>query len=113
MSRNFVRGQSIRQGPPGTAAPVGRGTPIGVRRHESFRPIGRWRLNLEYSNAGGTLALGFPEPDCWGPASAAEAIPLPKAKPRALREHFVVPSIRRGDVACAEWPNIRRFEHFP
>jgi hypothetical protein len=29
-----------------------------------------------------------------------------------MREHFVVPSIRRGDVACAEWPNIRRFEHF-
>jgi hypothetical protein len=29
-----------------------------------------------------------------------------------MREHFVVPSIRRRDVACAEWPNIRRFEHF-
>ena len=33
-------------------------------------------------------------------------------KPRALREHFVVPSIGSRDVACAEWPNIRRFEHF-
>jgi hypothetical protein len=29
-----------------------------------------------------------------------------------VREHFVVPSIRSRDVACAEWPNIRRFEHF-
>ena len=29
-----------------------------------------------------------------------------------MREHFVVPSIGRRDVACAEWPNIRRFEHF-
>jgi hypothetical protein len=29
-----------------------------------------------------------------------------------MREHFVVPSIRRRDVACAEWPNIRCFEHF-
>jgi hypothetical protein len=29
-----------------------------------------------------------------------------------MREHFVVPSIRRRDVACAEWPYIRRFEHF-
>ena len=44
--------------------------------------------------------------------SAADAIPLPKAKPRALREHFVVPAIRSRDVACAEWPDIRRFEHF-
>jgi hypothetical protein len=23
-----------------------------------------------------------------------------------------VPSVRSRDVACAEWPNIRRFEHF-
>jgi hypothetical protein len=29
-----------------------------------------------------------------------------------VREHFVVPSIGSRDVACAEWPNIRRFEHF-
>jgi hypothetical protein len=27
-------------------------------------------------------------------------------------EHFVVPSIRSREVARAEWPNIRRFEHF-
>jgi hypothetical protein len=44
--------------------------------------------------------------------SATDAISLPKPKPRAMREHFVVSSIRRTDVACAEWPNIRRFEHF-
>src|SRR5580704_13210075 len=29
-----------------------------------------------------------------------------------MREHLVMPSIGSGDVACAEWPNIRRFEHF-
>jgi len=29
-----------------------------------------------------------------------------------MREHFVVPSIRSSDVACAEWPDIRRFKHF-
>jgi len=29
-----------------------------------------------------------------------------------MREHFVVSSIRSGDVGCAEWPRIRRFEHF-
>ena len=69
-------------------------------------------MNLEYSNSGGTLAFDFPEPDCWGLASAAEAIPLPNSEPRAVREHFIVPSIGSRDVACAEWPNIRRFEHF-
>jgi len=29
-----------------------------------------------------------------------------------MREHFVMPSIRSRNVARAEWPNIRRFEHF-
>jgi hypothetical protein len=47
-----------------------------------------------------------------GFTSAADAVLLPKSKPRAVREHFVVPSIGSRDVACAEWPNIRRFEHF-
>jgi hypothetical protein len=27
-------------------------------------------------------------------------------------KHFVVPPIGSRDVAWAEWPNIRRFEHF-
>jgi hypothetical protein len=44
--------------------------------------------------------------------SATDAVLLPKLKPRAVREHFVVASIRRRDVAYAEWSNIRRFEHF-
>jgi hypothetical protein len=29
-----------------------------------------------------------------------------------MGEHLVVPSIGGSDVACAEWPNIWRFEHF-
>ena len=29
-----------------------------------------------------------------------------------MGEHLVVPSIGSSDVACAEWSNIRRFEHF-
>ena len=29
-----------------------------------------------------------------------------------MREHFIVPSVRSRDVACAEWSNVRRFEHF-
>jgi hypothetical protein len=37
---------------------------------------------------------------------------MPKPKPGAVRERFIVPSIRSGDVAGAEWSNIRRFEHF-
>jgi hypothetical protein len=45
-------------------------------------------------------------------SSATDAVPLPQLKPRAMCEHFVVPAIGSRDVACAEWPNIRRFEHF-
>jgi hypothetical protein len=37
---------------------------------------------------------------------------LPQLEPEDLREHFVVPSIGCREVACPEWPNIRRFEHF-
>ena len=29
-----------------------------------------------------------------------------------MREHFIVSSIGSRDVACVEWSNIRRFEHF-
>jgi hypothetical protein len=100
----------IRQRPAQHCSSGGRRTPIGVRRHEFFRPIGRLRLNLKYSNSGGTLAFDFPEPDCWGLASATEAIPLPKAKPRTLREHFVVPSIRSRKIAWAQRSNVRHRE---
>jgi hypothetical protein len=50
-----------------------------------------------------TPAVGF--------NSAANPEMLPKPKPRAMREHFVVSSIRSGDVSCAEWSNIRGLEH--
>ena len=40
------------------------------------------------------LAFGF--------ASTANPILLPKPKPRAMREHFVVPPIRSREVACAQ-----------
>jgi hypothetical protein len=30
-----------------------------------------------------------------------------------VRERLIVPSIRSGYIACAEWSNVRRFEHFP
>jgi hypothetical protein len=29
-----------------------------------------------------------------------------------MGEHLVVPSIGGRDVTCAEWSNVRRFEHF-
>lgn len=37
---------------------------------------------------------------------------LPQLEPRAMREHLIVPTIRSRDVACAEWPYVRGFEHF-
>jgi hypothetical protein len=61
----------------------------------------------------GQAALALNPKPAFGFPSATDAIPLPKPKPRAVREHFVVPSIRRSDVACAERPNIRCLEHFP
>ena len=57
-----------------------------------------------------TLALN-PKP-ALGFATAANTEMLPESKPRALREHFIVPSIGGRDVAWAKRPNIRRFEHF-
>ena len=48
----------------------------------------------------------------FGFATAANAELLPKLKPRALREHFVVPSIGSGNIAGVERPDVRRFEHF-
>src|SRR6267154_6537794 len=64
----------------------------------------------QYPNSCGGLALRLSH--YWSLRSATDAIPLPKAKPRTMRKHFVVPSIGCRDVACAEWPNIRRCEHF-
>jgi hypothetical protein len=58
------------------------------------------------------LAVDFAQPECGTLRSATDAISLPQPKPRAMRERFVVPSIRSRDVAWAEWPYIRRFEHF-
>jgi hypothetical protein len=37
---------------------------------------------------------------------------MPQAEPWAVRQRLVVPSIRGRDIACAEWPNVRRVEHF-
>lgn len=44
--------------------------------------------------------------------SAANAIALPEAKPRAVREHRVVSSIGGRNVTFAEGPDIRRLKHF-
>jgi hypothetical protein len=60
----------------------------------------------------GKAALALNPKPAFGFTSAANSILLPKPEPRAMREHFVMPSIGSRDVACAEWPDIRRFEHF-
>ncbi len=48
----------------------------------------------------------------FGVGSAAKSVTLPESKPGALGELLIVPPIRRRNVACGEWPDIRRFEHF-
>ena len=89
----------------------------GLRRNASPVSSGRHtrigtRSDLLILALDGQAALTLNPKPAFGFTSAAEAIPLPKTKPPALREDFVVPSIGGRDVACAEWPNIRRFEHF-
>jgi hypothetical protein len=60
----------------------------------------------------GSVALALNPRPASGFTTAANSELPPQSKPRAMREGFVVPSIGGRDVACAEWPNIRRFEHF-
>ena len=43
---------------------------------------------------------------------ATDAIPLPKSKPRAMREHFVVPPIQSFEVSRIQRPDVRGLEHF-
>lgn len=42
--------------------------------------------------------------------SAANPVLLPQPKPRALREHIVVPSIRRREIVLAQRPAVRHSE---
>src|SRR4029077_3678243 len=77
----------------------------------------RWEISsffLRHSSRPFTagLALPFAQSKHWGLGSATHAITLPKMKPRAMCEHFVMPSIGSRDVARAQWPGIRSFEHF-
>lgn len=58
------------------------------------------------SNPSGDLALDFPKPNRRRLATAADAVALPEAKPRAMREPLIVPSIGSQDIARAERPGI-------
>jgi len=60
----------------------------------------------------GKAALALNPKPAFCITSAANSVLLPQSEPRAMREHLVVSSIRSRDVGCAEWPRIRRFEHF-
>jgi hypothetical protein len=55
-------------------------------------------------------ALGLNPKPAFRFRSAANAIALPNAKPRAMREHFVVSSIRSREVARAQRPGIGHCE---
>jgi hypothetical protein len=58
------------------------------------------------------LPIDFTQLEHWGLGSATNSVLLPKLKPRAMCEHLIVPSIGCRDVACGQWPNVWRFEHF-
>ena len=42
--------------------------------------------------------------------AAANAVALPNPEPRAMRKHFVVPSIPSREVARAQWSSVRHCE---
>jgi hypothetical protein len=83
-------------------------------------PVRDWRKGAKVTvgagfvrlGAAGTSAFNFAQSKRGRLKSATDAITLPNPEPRALREHFVVPSIGSRDVAWAEWPYIGRVEHF-
>jgi hypothetical protein len=56
------------------------------------------------------IGFRFPQAGVSEIGSATDAIPRPQPEPRTIREHFSAPSIRSPEVACAERPDIRRFE---
>jgi hypothetical protein len=60
--------------------------------------------HLGFNTVKAALALN-PKP-AFGFTSAADPKILPQPKPRAMREHFVVPSIRSRHGARAQWPNV-------
>src|SRR5215472_12272645 len=47
----------------------------------------------------GSLTLHFTQSDYWRLRSAADAIPLAELEPRAVRQHFIVPSICSREIA--------------
>ncbi len=61
-------------------------------------------------NLCGGLAFNSVESEYRGLRSATDAIPLPQPKPRAVREHFVVPSIRSRKVGWAKRSSVGRGE---
>ena len=58
------------------------------------------------------LAFSLRQLKHWRLRPAADPEILPDPEPRAMGKRLIVPSIGGRDVACAEWPNVRRFEHF-
>ena len=59
-------------------------------------------ITLEEKVADRPLAFDFPQSKHWGLRSAANPVPLPQPKPRAMRERIVVPSIGSGEVTRAQ-----------
>ena len=58
------------------------------------------------------LTLSFAQSEHRILRSATDSEILPEPEPRTFGMHFIMPSIRGRDIACAEWPDIWRFEHF-
>jgi Protein of unknown function (DUF3592) len=112
-----------------------RNTPIGTKLSAQYNPdnpkLNLLEIDLRYGTRVGpshsvseegswkclrrcceVLAAPFGQLEHWSLWSAADSAVLPQPEPRAVRQLFIVASICSRDVVCAEWPNIRCFEHF-
>jgi hypothetical protein len=72
----------------------------------------REKMRAATSEGTGSSTVNFPKLEGRSLGAATNSVPLPKPKPRAMREHLVMLSIGSSDVACCQWPNVRRLEHF-
>jgi Protein of unknown function (DUF3592) len=82
-------------------------TPIGTKLFAQYKPDNPKWLRTCYE----VLAPCFGQLEHWSLRSATNAVALPQPKPRASGQHLIMSPICSRDVAWAEGPNIRSFEH--
>jgi hypothetical protein len=83
-------------------APSGRRTRSGMR---GDLMMAAWHSSVRCQSGSLWKILSGRRPNVSG--TAADAVPMPKAKPRAMRVHLVVPSIHSREVTRAQRSGVR------